>query len=274
LKIDLGSIGIILLVGILFYLSVREPIPAAIIGVGITPAPRKASGKPGITAAKRKPTPTSRAKSSGGGVGGQGKVGGTAQKKVIQKEGGSQKAAENRAAKKRAAVPTLTPAQQAVIIKKRQAQHKAVLRRRMNLRIKLAALKLQAALKQRQGGYRPISMGGYAGALGTSPTGLEHGGTGGAIGGMSGLVASMEQGVNQFLGRTSSVKSQTIEQRYDTEVAKCSGNQTCTTDKLRKLDKEVDQAVNATQAKALADIGGGKPAEPGLQAFDETQKMA
>jgi len=60
---------------------------------------------------KPKSTPASRSSSTGGGVGGQGKVGGQAQKKVIQKEGGSQKAAEDRAAKKRAVAAKQTFAQ-------------------------------------------------------------------------------------------------------------------------------------------------------------------
>lgn len=168
MKFSLGDAGILLAVaGVGLLLMYKD---TAFIGVG--------AGYQGYTKYVKpapKPTPASRARSSGGGVGGQGKVGGTAQKRVIQREGGSQKAAEDRAAKKRAVAAAMTPSQRRLYAEisqiKTVGQLKAYIANKANRIVALvnAARRLRGQPPLvKKSGIRPVQFGG----LGVGNTGL------------------------------------------------------------------------------------------------------
>lgn len=239
MKIDLGSIGIILLVGILFYLSVREPLPSAIVGAGITAANPKVAVR---KAALRNKAAVTRKK--------------TVLKQTASRTRSTQQKKQTQARSKAttiAAKPVLTPAQKAAIAARQAVIRKnrvLILHRRMNLRIKLAVLKAQQ--QQKLGGYRTIDYGqSIGGALTTQLPGTTHGGLG--VGGGGSMIDVIK---NDILGK----KIETPDAWMARKEKECAGNTACTERAMRIYDSNVEDAVNASisqnQAQAVPQLRG------------------
>ena len=260
MKINLGDVGIIALVSVLFYLSVREPLPSAIIGYVSKPQPalkKKAQAKLKTTQATRKKSSPSYAQHR-------------------QKEEAEGSHGDNPTAGKGGvvAIPgtarwlaTATPAQKAAYAAIR-ARQKALVKKRIELKISMAAAKIrQQLLAKLQTGYKPISFGGgNVGALGAQNTGLEHGGLGGAVPN----VGTIGESIKAALG-IGKPQTPSLDTWINNKQKACKGNATCEQNTLKQIDKEVEESINAT-ASTLSKAGGAK--KPGLPGIDPSLAMA